>query len=103
MATQTDCCLSCGAIGTTAYQQCTGQIAVGFVPDCANKCYQQSQSNTIPNVAANVQQAVGSTVNGALSSLFAPLAATLPLLLERIGLFLFAMILVIVGFLVVKQ
>ncbi len=32
-----DACTGCGAVGSAAYINCTAQVAIGFVPDCAKQ------------------------------------------------------------------
>lgn len=54
------------------------------------------------SVGVNTQPVTGA-VNSIVQGILGPLVAALPLLFERIGLFLFAMVLVVVGFLVVKS
>lgn len=54
------------------------------------------------SVGVNTQPATDA-INALYQGLLGPLIQQLPIIFERVGLFLFAMVLVVVGFLVVKQ
>ncbi len=86
-----DACLCCGTKGSADYFKCTGQVATGFVPDCANASFQQSQANTGGNIMKQIQDAI-----------LGPIEQWLPGAAEKTGLFLFALILVIIGFVILK-
>ncbi len=90
-----DACLCCGIKGSAAYFTCTGQVATGFIPNCANTSYQQSQKNTGGNIVSDVSQQVQNAILG-------PIEQWLPGAAEKIGLFLFALILVVVGVVILR-
>ena len=91
----TDACLACGPKGSTAYQSCTAQIAIGFVPDCAKAAYEASQA-----AAQNsIQTWFNSLINNPLSivSLLSDPVRAIKALLGLV-LILIALILAIVAF-----
>ncbi len=90
-----DACLCCGTKGSADYFKCTGQVATGFVPDCANASFQQSQKNTGGNIVNSIASQIQDAILG-------PVEQWLPGAAEKTGLFLFALILVIIGFVILK-
>ncbi len=85
-----DACLSCGKKGSPGYYNCTAQIAIGFVPDCAMAAYEQSQANTPSNVAKAVTDPLVSWLSTNIVSYA-----------EHIAIFLLAITMIILGFILV--
>lgn len=89
--TPSDPCLGCGPKGSAAYLSClaasVNSQGTSALPACAS-------------CGTTVTQDFGTSVQ---NSLLAPIEAFLPGALVRIALFLFALALVVVGFLVIKQ
>ncbi len=89
--TPQDPCLGCGPKGSAAYTSCLAAS------------YASQGTSALPACAScgtTVTQDLGTAVQ---NSLLAPIEAFLPGALVRIGIFLFAVVLLVVGFLMVKQ
>jgi hypothetical protein len=104
-----DVCLGCGPVGSAAYITCHMAVAakVGSVPDCAKAGIAKNQKDiadaNIPLLSGleqaivNLQDAVKPLTD--LNKVF----ANIPRYGIKIGLFMFALMLVIVGFWVLTQ
>ena len=89
----TDICLCCGSQGSTAYTQCLAQVAIGVIPQCAQNSYNnQSPTNNLQNIGTSIQNAI-----------LGPIEQFLPTYLMKAGLFVFALILVIFGFTILRS
>ena len=92
-----DPCLNCGPVGSDAYSQCHAALAakVGSPPPCSQKGIQQNKTD--------IAQAVADPAGTLLSQLLQPLLQALPGIGVKVGVFLFALMLVIVGFWIVSH
>lgn len=92
-----DPCLGCGPVGSSAYTSCHAALAakVGSPPPCAQSGIQQNQQQ--------IAQAVTDPAGTLLDQLLQPLLAALPAIGVKVGVFLFAVLLLIVGFAIVSH
>ena len=91
-----DPCLACGVIGSVAYAQCHAALAAktGPPPACAQ--------STIASNSPVSQPAVANDVQSILANLSASLIPNISTLIIRFALFIFALLLIVVGFLILK-
>lgn len=73
------------------------------IATCKTTCQQTAGGTGVAINPAPIAGALNATQVALQNALLAPIEAYLPLILERIGLFLFALLLVIAGFLTLKQ
>lgn len=92
-----DPCLGCGPIGSDAYSQCHAALAakVGSPPPCSQKGVQQNKTD--------IAKAVTDPAGTLLDQLLQPLLAALPGIGVKIGVFLFAVVLLVIGFVIVSH
>lgn len=87
-----DICLCCGSKGSVAYQNCLAQVAIGINPACAQASYNaQSPVNNLQGIGGQIQNA-----------LLGPIEQALPGYLMKAGLFAFALLLVVFGFVILR-
>jgi hypothetical protein len=117
-ATQQDPCLGCGQVGSVGYKRCQISVQAGN-PLLCSQVFQvdpvtgakQAIKTGIANAQSTAQNAVTGAVNSAVqqaqvgfqNAVLGPLEASLPGILERIGLFLFSLVLIVSGFLLLKS
>lgn len=113
----TDICLSCGKPGSQAYQSCALNVAIGVIPDCAAKAAGLRPSTDVKCNWADPTTwnvCLGDPVGKASTGIASPFQGlvslganwntlTSPSTWVRVGLFAFALVLLIVGFLVVSS
>lgn len=73
------------------------------IATCKQTCTQTQGAPGIGVNPAPIAGALNATQVALQNALLAPIEAYLPLILEKIGLFLFALVLVVAGFLTLKQ
>lgn len=97
-----DPCSCTGAIGSAAYTQCHMALVthnIAQLPACARGIIQQNQQALQQNPGGSIANVIGQSI---VSAIVTPIEQALPGILERVGLFLFALVLIVVGIVILK-
>ena len=112
-ATKEDPCLGCGQVGSVGYKKCQVSLQSATPMLCSQVFSvdpvtgaKQAIKGYVKGAQQNIQNYVTSAANqavqGATNAILNPIEQWLPSILERVGLFLFALVLVVSGFFILK-
>jgi len=96
-----DICTCCGVKGSAEYQKCLNSLAINHVPTpCAKPAYDKAIKDKLPG--GGVIDCIQNPGQCLQDAILGPVEQWLPGAAEKTGLFLFALILVIIGFMILK-
>lgn len=106
---QDDICLCCGKKGSTAYLNCSASVAIGVVPDCAAKGAGIPPSTQVACNWADpltwdvcLGDPIGTASKGLANLITFSTVLGNPSTWQRVGLFVFALVVVFLGVMVLK-
>ncbi len=99
---ENDICTCCGVKGSAEYQKCLNSLAINHFPTpCAKPAYDQAIKKNLPG--GGVVDCLQNPAQCLQDAILGPVEKWLPGAAEKVGLFLFALILIVVGVVVVTK